>query len=58
MTAEDLKKLYDEIKLYAQSLEKRIEALEKGEFGTGIYLDGCSEAAKEYIENETKKEGV
>jgi hypothetical protein len=37
------------IELICQQLEDRVNNLEKGEFGTGIYLEGCSEEAKEYI---------
>lgn len=43
------------IELICQQLEDRVYTLEKGEFGTGIYLDGCSEETKEYINN--KKAG-
>ena len=37
------------IELYIQTLEERVDKLEKGEFGTGVYLDGCTEADAEYI---------
>lgn len=52
-TKEILEKLQNLI-LQVQSLETRVEDLEKGEFGTGVYLDGCTEADKEYI---SKREG-
>lgn len=38
-----------ELKLRVQELEDRVKKLEDGEFGTGIYLDGCTEADKAYI---------
>lgn len=38
-----------ELKLKVQELEERLTKLEKGEFGTGIYLDGCAQADVEYI---------
>ena len=39
----------NEIILKLQELEKRISDLEKGEFGTGVYLDGCTDADVEFI---------
>lgn len=38
-----------ELELKIQELEERLTKLEKGEFGTGIYLDGCAQADIEYI---------
>ncbi|MBR3209153.1 MAG: hypothetical protein IKN65_00075 [Clostridia bacterium] len=38
-----------ELELKIQELEERLTKLENGEFATGIYLDGCSEADVEYI---------
>ena len=37
------------LELTLQTIEQRLTDLENGEFGTGIYLDGCSEADAEYI---------
>lgn len=56
---EDLKKEITELKLIIQQLEERITNLEKGEFGSGVYLEGCTDADKEYIKPviEGKKEG-
>lgn len=55
MTKEIEQKL-NELLLQIQQLEKRVETLEKGEFGTGIYLDGCTEASIEYITGKPIKE--
>jgi hypothetical protein len=46
-----------ELNLKIQQLEDRLSALENGEFGTGIYLDGCSEGDKKYIAEISKKVG-
>lgn len=35
--------------LQVQQLEDRIKSLEEGSMGTGIYLDGCPEYARDYI---------
>lgn len=54
MNEEHLKKLEDRVtklELFAQTLEERISNLENGEFGTGVYLEGCSEADAEYIKS-------
>lgn len=51
----DLEQTVRELLLKIQQLEERIDKLEKGEFGTGIYLDGCSEATIEYITNKTQE---
>ncbi len=56
MKSEELKDVYkalDELKLKVQLLESELQELKDGSFGTGIYLDGCSEATKDYI-NQTK----
>lgn len=53
----ELEKKIQELTLFTQSLEARIADLENGEFGTGVYLDGCSEADADYIKPENKKEG-
>lgn len=52
MKSEELKDVYktlDELKLKVQLLESELQELKDGSFGTGIYLDGCSEATKDYI---------
>lgn len=46
-----------ELNLKIQQLEDRLSSLENGEFGTGIYLDGCSEGDKKYIAEISKKVG-
>lgn len=46
-----------ELNLKLQQLEDRVSSLENGEFGTGIYLDGCSEGDKKYIAEISKKVG-
>lgn len=46
-----------ELNLKIQQLENRLSSLENGEFGTGIYLDGCSEGDKKYIAEISKKVG-
>ena len=58
-----IEKKMNELILKVQQLEQRVADLENGEFGTGIYLDGCTEADAEYISRkydnikEIKKEG-
>lgn len=46
-----------ELNLKLQQIEDRLSTLENGEFGTGIYLDGCSEGDKKYIAEISKKVG-
>lgn len=53
----DVEKKLTELVLKVQELEQRISDLENGEFGTGVYLDGCSEADAEFIKNQIKKAG-
>lgn len=59
----DIEKKMTELILKVQQLEQRVADLENGEFGTGIYLDGCTKADAEYISGkydnikEIKKEG-
>lgn len=59
----DIEKKMNELTLKVQQLEQRVADLENGEFGTGIYLDGCTKADAEYISGkydnikEIKKEG-
>lgn len=39
-------------------LEQRVEKLETGEKDTGVYLDGCPDYARDYINDSLKdKEG-
>jgi hypothetical protein len=52
-----LEQMIRELNLKIQQLEERISNLENGEFGTGIYLDGCSEGDVSYIINSNKKVG-
>ena len=55
---EDLSKKLAELTLKMQELEQRIVDLENGEFGTGVYLEGCTEADAEYISGKPiKKDG-
>lgn len=55
---EEVKKEIRELILKIQELEQRIVDLENGEFGTGVYLEGCTEANAEYISGKlVKKEG-
>ena len=59
----DIEKKMNELILKVPQLEQRVADLENGEFGTGIYLDGCTKADAEYISGkydnikEIKKEG-
>ena len=60
MSEDVLKNLNERItklELFTQELEVRIANLENGEFGTGIYLDGCSDSDKEYITGREEKVG-
>lgn len=52
-----LEQIIRELNLKIQQLEDRLSTLENGEFGTGIYLDGCSEGDKKYIAEISKKVG-
>lgn len=49
MEDKDLQKVIQELTLKIQLLEQRLTSLEQGNFGTGIYLDGCTEQDQEYI---------
>ncbi len=51
-----LEQLVRELTIQVQLLEDRVSSLENGEFGTGIYLDGCSEGDIAYITKKTNKE--
>jgi cell division protein FtsB len=46
-----------ELQANVQQLIQRVETLESGSIGTGVYLDGCPEYATDYIRNSIKKEG-
>ena len=50
-------KTQSDLTLTIQSLEKRVQDLENGEFGTGLYLDGCNDLDREFITNKNKKAG-
>lgn len=49
MKVEELAQKINELTLKVQQLEEELSDLKNSEFGTGIYLDGCSDAVKEYI---------
>lgn len=54
----DLIAKVDALVLEKQELESRVYDLETGSVGTGVYLDGCPDYAKEYIsQKNTKKDG-
>ena len=61
MTAEEKEKILariDQLEIVCRELETRVDKLENGNFGTGVYLDGCSENDAEYIIGKPiKKEG-
>lgn len=46
-----------ELQANVQQLIQRVETLENGSTGTGVYLDGCPEYATDYIKKSFKKEG-
>ena len=55
---ETLEQKLAELTLKVQELEQRIVDLENGEFGTGVYLEGCTEADAGYISGKPmKKDG-
>lgn len=43
------------LKAEIMDIKKRLEILENGESGSGVYLEGCPDYAVEYIKAETKK---
>lgn len=56
----DNSKLMEEVsalKLAVQELTIRVEAIENGERGNGVFLDGTSDLIAEYIKTASKKEG-
>ena len=60
----ELMKKVDELEMFKaeyllkfQELEKKVEELESGSLGTGVYLEGCPDFATEYIKSENKKDG-
>lgn len=62
---EELKKKVEELEQFKakmalefQELVNKVETLENGSLGTGVYLDGCPDFATEYInESKNKKDG-
>lgn len=55
----DLKEMQAELsamKLLLQELEHRVSAIESGERGNGVFLDGASEVVTQYIMSAVKKE--
>lgn len=52
----ELEKSIGELKLTISSLNKEIEDLKNGSFGTGVCFDGCPDYVTSYI-NKSKKEG-
>lgn len=55
---DDVKELtekIDKLILRVNELEKEVESLKKGSLGTGVYLDGTPDYAKEYILKEGEK---
>lgn len=55
---DDVKELIeklDKLVLRVNELEKEVESLKKGSLGTGVYLDGTPDYAKEYILKEGEK---
>lgn len=45
----------DKLTLQISELEKRVHDLETGSIGTGVYLDGTPEYARDYINNNNKE---
>lgn len=55
----NLKLKIEEQNLKIQQLENEFQKLKDGDFGGGIYLDGCSDADIKYITSkQDKKEGA
>lgn len=52
----ELEKSIGELKLTISSLNKEIEDLKNGSFGTGVCYDGCPDYVTSYIKK-SKKEG-
>ena len=52
----ELVEILDKLVLRVNELEKRLEKLEKGSIGTGVYLNGVPEYAKEYITKDREGE--
>ena len=55
---EEIKKLtlkIEEQNLKIQQLEAELEKFKNGDFGSGIFLDGCSEADIQYITSKQDK---
>lgn len=51
----DLVEKIDKLTLRVNELEKRIQELETGSLGTGVYLDGAPDYVKDYINKEGEK---
>ncbi len=51
----DLVEKIDKLILRVNELEKRIQELETGSLGTGVYLDGAPDYVKDYINKEGEK---
>jgi len=51
----DISERVSKIELICQDLGNRVDKLENGEYGTGVYLDGCNEADIEYITDKSVK---
>lgn len=51
----DLVEKIDKLILRVNELEKRIQKLETGSLGTGVYLDGAPDYVKDYINKEGEK---
>ena len=52
---EELSNKVTELILTVQTLEQRISDLENGEYNTGIFVDGCPDAVKTYLDKSNKK---
>ena len=46
---EDMESKIKTLTLQVQMLDNKVKELEEGSLGTGIYLDGCPEYARDYI---------
>lgn len=46
---ENLSESVAKLNLKVQSLEERLDAIQKGEFGSGVYLEGSSPLVQKYV---------
>lgn len=53
----EIKETINKLILTVQTIEERVTKLENGDFGTGIFVEGCSEETKKFLATENKKEG-